>query len=179
MQERLIFHQAIIFCHRITWNKWFFQTCKKHPLTLMRLQGQALLGVRGAWEKMLSSLSQKGSRRSFTYFNQPEKRRKQLQKFHVWERRCWTILNFSDRPQAGTFRGRSTGQSHICTGTFKQNQQDVFAWRSHLLRSGQAGTLCEQQPRQQPPDLKSYCFITLPRRFCWKLGRKTFVAGRL
>lgn len=51
MQERLVFHQGIIFCHRITCNKWFFQTCKKHPLTLMRLRGQALWGGEGVCGK--------------------------------------------------------------------------------------------------------------------------------
>lgn len=51
MQECLIFHQGIIFCHRITCNKWFFQTCKKHPLTLTRLRGQALWDGEGVCGK--------------------------------------------------------------------------------------------------------------------------------
>lgn len=138
MQERLIFHQGIIFCHRITCNKWFFQTCKKDPLTLMRLRGQALWGGKEVCgEKEVEEASPTST----------SQKREGSSCRSLGGGRYLTELK-SPTPDKGW---ESTEQSLICMGNFKENQEDniFFTEKLQLLRSGRVWTPREQQPGQK------------------------------
>lgn len=161
MQERLVFHQGIIFCHRITCNKWFFQTCKKHPLTLMRLQGQALLGVGGVCGKLLPSLRQKGSRRGFTYCHQPEERRKQLPVAEAPPsgEKIFDCPEFKWPTPGRHVQGKwAQGRAKSARGRLKKiHKKTSFVWRSITCSAPaeQGPCVSSNRGKKRPPVFKS------------------------
>lgn len=177
MQECLVFHQGIIFCHQITCNKWFFQTCKKHPLTLMRLRGQALWGGEGVCGK---KEAEEASPTSTSQNREGSSCRSLGEKIFDWIKvtKPWQANRALGRPKSA----RGSLKKFKKTTSFAQRSFSCSApaeWGPHMSSNQDKRTSWPHSLMSIQKKKKKYYFVILPRNFCWELGAETFIATRL